>query len=148
MIVSNQLFFEDVTIGDEIPSLIREIDLVKNVMYAAATWDFHRHHYDKEFADKKGFPGTFVDGQEFGSFLVQLVTHWTGVGGVLRELDLNYRVMAFPGDILTCKGRVAEKHTNGEENLVRCELWIENQRDEKVVEPAHAVLALPSRSNK
>ena len=52
------LFFEDTHIGDEIPPLIKEIKLVQNAMYSAATWDFFRFHYDGEFAQRLGFPGS------------------------------------------------------------------------------------------
>ena len=145
---SKHLFFEDVNVGGEIPPITKKATLVQNVMYAAATWDFHRHHYDKGFTDSKGYPGTFIDGQMFGAFLAQLVTQWAGADGVIKQLGLNYRVIAIPGDVLTCKGKVADKHTKDSENLVNCDLWIENQRGEKVVGPAHALLALPSRNSK
>jgi acyl dehydratase len=145
---SKQLFFEDVNVGDEIPPIIKKATLVQNVMYAAATWDFHRHHYDKEFTDSKWYPGTFIDGQMFGAFLAQMVTQWARADGVVKKLGLNYRGMAIPGDVLTCKGKVARKYTKDSENLVNCDLWIENQREEKVVGPAHALLALPSRKSK
>ncbi|MCK4818147.1 hypothetical protein KA005_20420 [bacterium] len=143
---NRDLFFQDVKVGDGIPSVIKKITLVQNVMYAGATWDFHRHHYDKEFVQSKVLPGTFVDGQMFGAFLAQMVTHWAGPSGVLKKLRLTYRVMAFPGDVVTCKGKIAEKYTKDGENLISCELWIENQKGEKVIAPAHALIALPSRS--
>ncbi|MFC1929697.1 MaoC/PaaZ C-terminal domain-containing protein [Chloroflexota bacterium] len=145
---SKQLFFEDVSVGDEISPITKKATLVQNVMYAAATWDFHRHHYDKEFTDSKGYLGTFIDGQLFGAFLAQLVAQWAGADGVVKKLGLSYRVMAIPGDVLTCKGRVADKYDKDSENLVHCDLWIENQRGEKVVGPAHALLALPLRNSK
>ncbi|MFC2042451.1 MaoC/PaaZ C-terminal domain-containing protein [Chloroflexota bacterium] len=144
---SKQLFYEDINVGDEITPITKKATLLQNVMYAAATWDFHRHHYDKEFADSKGYPRTFVDGQIFGAFLAQMVTQWAGTAGMVKQLGLNYRVMAVPGDVLTCKGKVVDKHTKDNENLVNCDLWIENQRGEKVVGPAHALLALPSRNS-
>jgi len=145
---SKKLFFEDVNVGDEIPPILKEVTLVQNVMYSAATWDFHRHHYDKEFAESKGFPGPFVDGQMFGAFLAQMITQWVGVDGVLKKLGLTYKIMAVPGDVLSCKGKVTGKYTEEGENLVNCEMWIENQRDETIVAPAQALLALPSKSSK
>ena len=138
----NGLFFEDVNPGDEIGPLVKRASLVQNVMYAGATWDFHRVHYDTAFAEGKGFPGPFVDGQIFGAFLAQMVTQWAGPEGVLKKLSLSYRVMALPGDTLSCRGKVSETYEKDGENLVACELWIENQRGEKVVAPAHALIAL------
>ena len=145
---SKKLFFEDVNVGDEIPPILKEVTLVQNVMYSAATWDFHRHHYDKEFAESKGFPGPFVDGQMFGAFLAQMVTQWMGVDGILKKLGLTYKTMAVPGDVLSCKGKVTGKYIEEGENLVSCEMWIENQKGRTIVAPAQALLALPSKSSK
>lgn len=142
----NDLFFEDVAVGDDIPSLASRATLVQMAMYAAATWDFHRYHYDKEFAQSKGFPAPFVDGQMFGGLLTRMLISWTGPNVVLKKLNVKYRVMVFPGEMIICMGKVAQKYTEGGENLVRCELWVENENREKVVAPANALLALPSKS--
>ena len=85
---NNGLFFEEINIGGEIPPLVNKVTLIQMVMYAAATWDFHRHHYDKEFAQTKGFPGPFVDGQMFGALLTKMITHWAGPYGVLKSFLL------------------------------------------------------------
>ena len=142
---SKDLFYEDVKVGDTIPPLVKKITLVQNVMYSAATWDFHRHHYDREFIQSKGFPGPFVDGQMFGAFLTQMVTQWIGPKGVLKKMGLNYRVMAFPGDTVTCQGQVTEKYKKDGEQLVKCDLWIENQKGEKAIAPAYVLFTLPSK---
>jgi len=139
------LFFEDLNIGDEIPALINRITLVQMVMYAAATWDFHRHHYDKEFAQSKGFPAPFVDGQMFGAFLSGMITNWAGPNVAFKKLRLTYRVMVFSGDTIACKGSITGKYKEGSENLVSCKLWIENQRGEKNVATGTALIALPSK---
>ena len=54
--------FEDVEVGEEIPALVKEITTVSMVMYAAATWDFHRYHHDMEYANGKGMRTQFLDG--------------------------------------------------------------------------------------
>lgn len=141
------LSFEEINIGDEIPPLVNKVTLIQMVMYAAATWDFHRHHYDKEFAQTKGFPGPFVDGQMFGALLTKMITLWAGPYGVLKMLRLTYRAMVFPEDLITCRGKVTKKFMEGGENLIGCELWIENQKGERVVVPVNALLALPSKNS-
>ena len=49
-------WFEDVAVGETLPPLEIDITLTSLVMYAAATWDFHRYHYDSEFVTKLGMP--------------------------------------------------------------------------------------------
>ena len=140
-------FFEDVSVGEELPSLRKQIDLPRMMAYGAATWDFIRVHYDADHVRELGFPGPFVDGQMLGAFLAQHVQDWAGPGAFLRKLGFRNRVMVYPGDSLTCRGVVAGLYRKVEAGgFVQCDLWIENQRGERVVEPASALVQLLLRN--
>ena len=139
-----EVYFEDVEVGEEIPALVKEITTVSMVMYAAATWDFHRYHHDMEYANGKGMRAQFLDGQQLGGYLAQHVTDWAGIGGTLKRLSFRYGDFVFPGDTLTCKGKVSGK---GESGVVECELWIENQHGTRVLKSGKAVLELPVRNS-
>ena len=138
-------YFEDVTSGDELTPLVKEISIARMMAYGAATWDFIRIHYDADYARELGFDGPFVDGQMLGGFLTQHVQDWAGPGAFLRKLAFRNRVMAYPGDSLTCRGVVTNCSIEEEGGMVQCDLWIENQRGEKVVEPASALVRVPLR---
>ena len=138
-------YFEDVTSGDELTPLVKEISMARMMAYGAATWDFIRIHYDADYARELGFDGPFVDGQMLGGFLTQHVQDWAGPGAFLRKLAFRNRVMAYPGDSLTCRGVVTNCSIEEEGGMVQCDLWIENQRGEKVVEPASALVRVPLR---
>ncbi len=64
----------------------------------------------------------------------------------MRKLAFRNRVMAYPGDSLTCRGVVTDVSTTGEGGMVECDLWMENQRGEKVVDPASALVRFPLRA--
>ncbi len=49
------------------------------------------------------------------------------------------------GDLGTCRGRVTGKRVEEARHLVDCELWIDNQRGERIAR-GHATAVLPSRS--
>ena len=135
--------FEDIQIGDEITPLVKEIGMARMMAYGAATWDFIRLHYDADYARELGFEAPFVDGQMMGGFLTQHVQDWAGPGAFLRKLAFRNRVMAYPGDSLTCHGVVTDVSSTEEGGMVECGLWMENQRGEKVVDPASALLRFP-----
>ena len=143
-------YFEDVSVGEELTPLHKEIDAAHMMAYGAATWDFIRVHYDADHVREMGFPGPFVDGQMMGAFLAQHVQDWAGPGAFLRKLGFLNRIMAFPGDSLVCRGVVTAVYLAGDEGggagLAECDLWIENQRAERVVEPASALVQLPQRA--
>ncbi len=135
--------FEDIQIGDEVTPLVKEIGMARMMAYGAATWDFIRLHYDADYARELGFESPFVDGQMMGGFLTQHVQDWAGPGAFLRKLAFRNRVMAYPGDSLTCHGVVTDVSSTEEGGMVECDLWMENQRGEKVVDPASALLRFP-----
>ena len=137
--------FEDIQIGDEITPLVKEIGIARMMAYGAATWDFIRLHYDADYARELGFEAPFVDGQMMGGFLTQQVQDWAGPGAFLRKLAFRNRVMAYPGDSLTCRGLVTDVSATDEGGMVECDLWMENQRGEKVVDPASALVRFPLR---
>jgi len=138
--------FKEIQIGDEITPLVKEIRMASMMAYGAATWDFIRLHYDADYAREYGFEAPFVDGQMMGGFLTQHVQDWAGPGAFLRKLAFRNRVMAYPGDTLTCHGLVTEVSSTEEGGMVECDLWMENQRGEKVVDPANALLRFPLRA--
>lgn len=138
-------YFEDVQVGENLTPLVKEISMARMMAYGAATWDFIRLHYDADYARDLGFEGPFVDGQMLGGFLTQHVQDWAGPGAFLRKLAFRNRVMAYPGDSLTFRGVVTRVSINDEGGMVECDLWVENQRGEKVVEPASALVRFPLR---
>ena len=140
--------FEDIQIGDEITPLVKEIGIARMMAYGAATWDFIRLHYDADYARELGFEAPFVDGQMMGGFLTQQVQDWAGPGAFLRKLAFRNRVMAYPGDSLTCRGVVTDVSIADEGGMVECDLWMENQRGEKVVDPASALVRFPLRAGR
>ena len=146
----NGRFYEDVSVGDQLTPLRKQVDLPHMMAYGAATWDFIRVHYDADYVRDLGFPGAFVDGQMLGAFLAQQVQDWAGPGCFLRKLAFRNRVMVYPGDSLVCGGVVTGLRREGDEEegpgLAECDLWIENQRGDRVVEPASAVIQLPLRT--
>ena len=139
-------YFEDVQVGEELPVLQKDINLARMMAYGAATWDFIRIHYDADYVRELGFDAPFVDGQMLGGYLAQHVQDWAGADAFLRKLGFRNRVMVYPGDVLTLHGVVTGTHIDGNEALVECDLWVENQKGDQVVHPASAVVRFPRRS--
>ena len=141
------LYFEDVEEGMELPPLVKRPTAVALFRYSAVTWNPHRIHYDKEWAQYEGYPAVLVQAHLHGAYLTQMVMDWIGPGGVLRKLSWSNRRFALPGDALTCKGRVTRKHVANGQHYVECDIWEENQ-DGEVCAPGTALVSLPSRASR
>ena len=143
--MAKQLYFEDVVVGSDIPTLVKHPKTRQLVMWAGASNDYNEIHYDKDVALAQNLPGVIIHGWLTASYLCQTLTDWIGDEGVLKKFSVAFRGMLFPGQDVTCKGKVTKKYTQGKENLVECEIWAENPKGEKTA-PATAVVSLPSKA--
>ena len=139
-----QLYYEDVEIGTELPSLVKDPTTQQLVKWAGASGDYYQIHYDKDFAQSTGLPGIIVHGRLKSSFLAQLLTDWIGDEGIIKKISVQHRGMDFPEEQITCRGNVTKKYAQGDEYIVECEIWTENPKGEKTA-PGSAIVALPSR---
>lgn len=142
--MAGQVFWEDVSEGSEIPALVKNPTTRQLVQYAGASGDFYEIHYDKDFAESTGLPGVIIHGALKNAFLGQLVTDWAGPSGVVKRLTCQYRRMDVPGEPITARGTVSRVYQENGENLVECQIWLENPRGENTT-PGSATVALPSR---
>ncbi len=132
-----------VEVGQELPVMRKEISQTRMMAYGAATWDFIRVHYDADYIRGRGFEAPFVDGQMLGAYLAQLVQDWAGPGCFLKKLSFRNRRMVFAGDVVTCGGTVKAVAEEEGATVAEVDLWIENQRGERILEPAGGVVRLP-----
>ena len=143
--MSDQVYFEDVHEGTELPTLRKDPTTQQLVMYAGASGDFYQIHYDQEFARANGLPNVILHGALKNAFLGQLVTEWIGEHGTLKKLAVQYRGMDEPGAPVLCKGVVTKSSLEDGEGLVQCDIWLESSEGEKTT-PGSAVVSLPLRS--
>ncbi len=137
-----QLFYDEVQIGQALPSLVKHPTKRQLVKWAGAAGEFYELHYDKDFAQSKGLPGVIVHGMLMGSFLGQMLTDWIGDEGTLKKLNTMNRAMVFPDQDLTCKGIVTKKYLLHREGIIECDIWLENAKGEKAV-TGTAMVSLP-----
>ena len=137
------LLLNQVEVGQELPPLKRTITPVQMMMYGAATWDFSRLHYDTPFVQKRGFDRIFVDRQMLGALVAKMIVDWIGEPTALKKLSVRYAKFVYPGDTITCYGRITE--ICPEKSSVCCELWIENQDGERVLDPGSAEVVLQTQ---
>ncbi|MEE9528949.1 MAG: MaoC/PaaZ C-terminal domain-containing protein [Dehalococcoidia bacterium] len=142
--MAEQVFYEDIAVGSEIPSLVKRATRRQLVQWAGASGDFYEIHYDKDFALASGLPDVILHGRLKASFLGQMLTDWTGLEGNLKKYNVRYRGMDFPDQELTCKGKVTKKYVENNEHLVELDIWTENPQGEKTI-TGSALISLPSK---
>jgi len=102
--------WEEISEGTQLAPLEKApVDRVQLVKYAGASGDFNRIHYDDGFAREGGYPSVFAHGMLIMAFLGQLVSEFAGGPGGIVKLGCRFRAITWPGDVITCRGRVTHK---------------------------------------
>jgi hypothetical protein len=150
-----QYYFEDLQEGKELPVVLKKKPTTRQlVQWAGASGDFYEIHYDLRFALSTGLQNTIVHGALKFAFLGQLISDLAGPEGLVKKVGCSYRGMDEPDNMvsaerkvpseMTIKGVVKRKWQENGENLVECDIWLENAKGEKTT-PGSGVVALPSR---
>ncbi len=139
-----QVYFEDVSEGQEIPKLAQNCDSQRLVLWAAGSGDYYQIHYDKDFAQNTGLPDRITHGALKHALLGRLLDEWAGDGGQVRRVACSYRGMDMIDKDVTCRGVITGKRQENGSNLVDLEVWTEDP-DGKKTTPATAVVELPSK---
>jgi acyl dehydratase len=134
--------------GEAIPSLAKRITQEQIDAYAEVSGDHNPIHLNPEAARAVGLDGTIAHGMLSMAFLGQLLTDWlaqrtseSGTTGWVARLRARFQAMARPGDTLTCRGVRVGAPTQGRQ---RVEVWIDNQRGERVITGDADVVVTPA----
>jgi acyl dehydratase len=133
-VLTRQLYFEGVKVGDELPPLVKPpVDRIQIARYAGASQDYNPLHVDEQFARNSGFPTALAPGMLAMGFLGELVVDWLR-GARLRKFSARFVKIVWPGDVITCRGRVVDRRFEEPGRYaIDIEAWAENQRGELVV---------------
>ena len=142
----SQVYFEDVSEGQEIPALRKDVSTVNILMYVAAVWLMDRIHFDHPFATKRrGLPDVVAPGNMGGDYYAQLLAEFAGEQGQVRKLSLQFRNFMLAGDVLEIGGKVVSKSVTDGKGLVALDLWIKNEKGVNCA-PGKGLVALPLRA--
>jgi len=137
--------FEDVKDGEALPPVVvSDITRTDLVRYAGASGDFNPIHHDEGFAKAAGNPSVFGHGMLTAAFLARCVTDFVGAEN-LRRYKVRFATRVWPGDTITCQGRVTRRYEDGGEHRIDGEVAALNQKGEVAVSGAFTA-ALPTRS--
>jgi acyl dehydratase len=127
------LAFDSVREGDEIPAFVVEgLSRTDLVRYAGASGDFNPIHHDEHFAKAAGNPTVFGHGMLTAAFVARCLTDYVGVGA-LRRYKVRFQSRVWPGDTITCRGRVTKKYEADGEPRIDGEVVALTQRGETAV---------------
>jgi acyl dehydratase len=131
--VTASVKFDDVKVGDEIPSLSKVVKREDVKAYADASGDQNPLHQDDSFAQSVGFPGIIAHGMFTMAHLATCVTTWLGDPEALRSIKVQFRAVVFMNETIEAGGTIRE--LDPETKRADLELWVRLERDGQTLYP-------------
>src|ERR1700755_2637484 len=140
-----QVFYDDVGVGERMPTLTVTVDETQLFFFSAATYNGHRIHYDKEWARAvEGYDDVLGHGPLQAALLSRAIGDWIGGRGRLVSFSVQNRAVAHPGQPLSFGGTVTGTRIT-EQGAGLFDLDIAGRRDGTVLMPGTATVQLPRR---
>ena len=124
------------------PLVVGPLTRTDFVRYQGASGDFNPIHHDEPFARAAGYPAPLGIGMLPAGVLNAWATGWLGAENI-RRTRVRWKEQVWPGDVLTCSGKLTRKYVEGGERRVEVELTGTRQ-DGGVVIQGWATFVVPS----
>ncbi len=133
--------YRTVTVGDEIPCLsLPPVTRHTLALFCGASGDHNPIHVDIDYAKQAGLDDVIAHGMLSMAYLGRMLTNWIPLSA-LRHFDSRFMAITYIGDVLTCKGKVAEKYEEEGEQRINLELEVVKADGEQII-VATAVVAI------
>ena len=101
--------YDEVQVGDELPTLVIPLTRTLIVATAIASRDYQDVHHDPGLAQERGSPDIFMNILSTNGFVGRFITDWAGPDAVLKSVSIRLGAPNHPGDTMTMTGRVTKK---------------------------------------
>lgn len=134
--------FDQVSVGDELPSLDVALTRTLIVATAIASRDYQDVHHDPGLAQERGSKDIFMNILSTNGFVGRFITDWAGPDAVLKKVAIRLGAPNYPGDTMHMTGRVTSKEEGDGEGLVEVAVRGSNSLGDHVT--GTVVVALPT----
>jgi acyl dehydratase len=111
--VKPMLLFDEVHVGEELPTISYDVTATTVVLGAIGGRDWRPMHHDHHFAvDRNGVRDIFLNSTAQAAWFERFVTDWTGPTGRLGQLGFRMRSPVFPGETMVIRGHVVDVGTD------------------------------------
>ncbi len=121
--------WEDLRDGRAVPPpplVVGPVTRTDFVRYQGASGDMNPIHHDELFARAAGYDAPLAVGMFQAGVLATWATNWLGPENV-RRTKVRWREQVWPGDVLTCTGKVVRAFEETGEHKVDLELLCTKQ---------------------
>jgi hypothetical protein len=101
--------FDEVAVGDELPTLELPITRTLITAGAIASRDYQDVHHDQVLAKERGSPDIFMNILTTNGLVGRYVTDWSGPRSRILDVSIRLGAPNYPDSVMTLTGSVKEK---------------------------------------
>ncbi|MBV7551486.1 acyl dehydratase [Pseudomonas sp. PDM28] len=102
------LHFEDIGVGQSLPTLRAEVTTSSIVVSAMATRDFHPIHHDLDKVRELGHSELFLNIFASNAYAERFVSQWAGSEARLSKMSIRLGAPCYAGNTLRIEGTVSD----------------------------------------
>ena len=137
-------YYDSVEMGDELEPAEKDVS-DQMVLDFCEVWSGGGavgRFTDHEAARKEGLPGAIVPGIMSMNYMAQYLAGWAD-GGQVKKLDVVFRQPVLHPQTISMVGVITDKNQVGVENQVECDVYLQNDRGDRLV-GGKATVVLPT----
>lgn len=96
------------------------ITTIQLAMYAGASDDYNRIHYDQDYARSAGLGGVIAHGMLTMALMTRALTDWAGPEGTVRKLSARFVAPVRPGDVVSVEAVVKARDDTEQRHIIEC----------------------------
>ena len=140
----NNIFFDQVNVGDQLPGLSHEVSATSVILGALASRDWRPMHHDRDFAQQRnGTRDIFMNTPNQAAWLERFITDWAGPKARIGRYRFRMGDSICPGDTMVFSGTVDRVETD-DQACAWAHLSIALSVDDAVKTKFTARVALPT----
>jgi acyl dehydratase len=125
--VTPTLRFDEVAVGQELPTLERVVGPEDIRAYAEASGDRNPLHLNEEAARAAGLPDVIAHGMFTMGHLGSCLTRWAGAAAAITHLRAAFRSPVMTGDRIVAGGRITS--LDAASRRATLDVWVSVERD-------------------
>ncbi|HZU77273.1 MAG TPA: MaoC family dehydratase N-terminal domain-containing protein [Dehalococcoidia bacterium] len=142
---SEQRYFEDVAVGDEIPPVIYTMTVYRLVVEAGANRDFNQFHHNTPVSQMRGAPDMFANNVFVQGMWERTVREYIGLQGRFKQTGpFRMNIFNTVGETVVTRGTVQRKWQEAGQNFVELQIYCQHSKGISVG-PGPVIVTLPSR---
>jgi 3-oxo-4,17-pregnadiene-20-carboxyl-CoA hydratase beta subunit len=137
--------FSEVSVGDELPTLVLPITRTLIVSGAIASRDYQDVHHDQVLAKERGSKDIFMNILTTNGLVGRYVTDWSGPRSRIAEVNIRLGAPNYPDCTMTLTGSVTDKgppREDGQTGTVTVSIRGANELGDHVTGTVNVILPL------